>query len=107
MSSSTPAAQRWTRIIDQQEASGLTIRAFAETVGVNPRTLAWWRWELGRTQAKKPEPSALAFVEVALEPEADRDAAPLVIELDGCDAHIRVDARTDLRLLRRVLEALA
>ena len=32
-----PAAKRWADLIDRQEASGLTIRAFAEKADVNPR----------------------------------------------------------------------
>ena len=37
----TPAAKRWTAIIDEQEASGQTIRAFAKARDLNVKTLSW------------------------------------------------------------------
>ncbi|RME24431.1 MAG: hypothetical protein D6798_11245, partial [Deltaproteobacteria bacterium] len=49
----TSAARRWSAIIDAVEASGLSQREFARRRGVNPSTLAWWRWRLGRTTTGK------------------------------------------------------
>ena len=43
----TTAAERWSVLVDEHEASGLSIRAFAAQAEVNPRTLAWWRSRLG------------------------------------------------------------
>jgi len=40
-SSATPAAVRWSRLIEQQEGSGQFIREFAADNDLNPNTLAW------------------------------------------------------------------
>lgn len=101
----TPAAKRWTALIDQQEASGLTIRAFAEQVDVNPRTLAWWRCQLGRSKKRKPSTFVeLAVVETPTEPHASDNT--VVLALDAYPAHVVVDQATDLGLLKRLLAAL-
>ena len=42
------AASRWSKLIDEHEASGLTIGAFTDANGVNAHTLAKWRCRLGR-----------------------------------------------------------
>lgn len=110
------AAQRWSALIDEQEASGETVRAFADTHGLNIRTLSWWRCRLGRSRRSSPtaqppeKPTTLAFdvVRVA-ETSADREAATdgtVVLALENLDAHIVVDRHTDLVLLRQVLVAL-
>ncbi len=97
---STAAAKRWTQIVDRQESSGQTIRAFATANGVNPNTLAWWRSHLGRSQKRGAKPQ---FVEVTV---AEPITATVVLALDNHAAHVVVDAETDLVLLRRLLEAL-
>jgi hypothetical protein len=105
----TTAGMRWSEIIDQQETSGQTLRAFAEANGLNRNTLAWWRWELGRTrprQRPRPNPSSSPrFVELAVA-ESNPELASLEIGLHGLAASLVVDQQTDLALLRRVLEAL-
>ncbi len=50
----TPAARRWSQVIDRQEASGQSVRAFAVANNLNPHTLASWRCKLGRTLAGGP-----------------------------------------------------
>lgn len=101
----TPAAQRWTALIDQQEASGLTLRAFAEQADVNPRTLAWWRCQLGR--AKKRKPSTFVELTVVETPtESPTSDNTVVLVLDAYPAHVVVDHATDLGLLKRLLVAL-
>lgn len=95
-----PAADRWTEILDRQDATELSAREFAAREGLNARTLAWWRSRLGR---QKPSPSAAAtcaFVEV-------RTATPaLRVRLGVGDAYVLVDEHTELGLLRAVLAAL-
>ena len=104
----TPAATRWAAIIERQEASGQTIRAFAAANDLNPSTLGWWRSRLGRAKKagprKKRKRTAATFSElkVAEHPE-DRT---VVVALEQLDAHIVVDEQTDLALLRQILEAL-
>ena len=97
--STTPAATRWAAIIDRQEASGLSVRCFAQQNGINPSTLSWWRSKLNRTR-----PQLVEFAEVHLAPEP---AAPILLRLPARGLQLHVDHDTDLRLLRRLLDALA
>ena len=92
----TPAARRWSLILDEQEESGLSLSDFARSRGVRPQTLGWWRWRLKDSRAQR----MTTFVPVVVEDHADID-----VRVGG--ANIRVDDRTDLRLLKRVVEALA
>jgi len=65
MSKQTPAARRWAEIIDRQEASCQSIRAFAEANGLNHGSISYWRCQLGRTK-KRPLTSTTTFVEVSV-----------------------------------------
>ena len=102
----TPAARRWTAIIDEQEASGQTIRAFAEDRGLNVSTLSWWRCHLGRSRARKAgkRDQPVTFDEVAI--AGDKKQGTVVLAFDQLDAHVVIDQDTDLTLLRDVLDAL-
>ncbi len=104
------AAVRWADIVDACESSGLTAREYAEANDLNPRTLKWWRWKLGRSA--EPEPTGSAFYELRVEePEAEPVAETtttggVVLSLDRFEASVLVDGDTDLALLRRMLGAL-
>jgi transposase-like protein len=108
----TPAATRWSKVIDEQEASGLSVRDFAAEHDVNPSTLAWWRSRLGRGR-RPSEPvaqpaSAPVFDElvVASAGQTLLVEGTVVIALERIEAHIVVDRETDLHLLRLVLDVL-
>ncbi len=95
--------ERWHSIIDRYEASGQSLREFAEANGLNRKTLAWWRWELGRS-AKSSSPS---FIELVVdEPQSEETPGSVVVELGDSGARVVVGPRTDLALLRRVAVAL-
>ncbi|MEO0601341.1 MAG: hypothetical protein AAF211_07885 [Myxococcota bacterium] len=80
----------------------MTVKAFAESEGLNPRTLGWWRWRI--RQANEPDETPVTFTEVTVGPE---DEPTVVIALEHIEAHIVVDRSTNLPLLRDVLEALS
>jgi len=90
----TPAERHWQPIVRRARASGVSIRAFARQQGFNENTLAWWSWRLG-------DLGDSAFVEVAVVEEA----RPLRLHVGA--VRVDVDARSDLALLRRVVEALS
>jgi hypothetical protein len=48
------------------DVSGESAREFAESRGVNPRTLQWWRWRL-RIDAKEDRTPSPRFVPVTVE----------------------------------------
>ena len=99
-----PRAAEWSKIIDQHDASGLTAKKFAMKNGLNPGTLASWRWKLGRTRPKKRKTATNQFAEIAVV-DSNPDGT-VVVAVEELGAHIVVDEHTDLRLLKRVLEAL-
>jgi transposase-like protein len=99
----TPAADRWSRIIDQQEGSGLSVRVFAKQHQLNPSTLSWWRSQLGRAK-KRMKQAKTTFVEV-VEVQPLRQPT-LTLQLENLGVRVEVDRDTDLVHLRQVLEAL-
>jgi transposase-like protein len=108
----TPAARRGSALIDEYEASGLGLRAFARQRDINPSTLSSWRSKLGRTSGTKAQPAAFTELVVGEEAPAPEDGGGvqerggLVVRLGGRAAEVVVDADTDLELLRRVVDAL-
>ena len=108
----TPAARRWSAILDDYERSGLTQREFAKAHDLNPSTLGAWRSKLGRSCTDRAMESGFTELVVGeVEPAAEDDGgvaagAALVIRLGGRDAEVVVEHDTDLALLRRVVDAL-
>ena len=95
---SSPASRRWSAILAQYRASGLSLRAFAEAHGLNPHTLSWWRWSLGRAHTQ--EAPAILEVDVC----GPGRSVTLVHSRLGICVEVGPDA--DLRRLREILEAL-
>jgi hypothetical protein len=98
---------RWTTRIDDQERSGLSPKDYAEKHGINRKSLDWWRWKLGRSQAKSGDDNSfmeLTICEPVLTPEPVSDGVHLILE--DYRAHLVVDAHTDLHLVRCVMDAL-
>ena len=101
----TPAARRWSALIDEYETSGLGQRTFAKQRGINPSTLAAWRSKLGRSSVSQP--AATHFTELVVAEEAP--AAPVgdvILHLREGAAELVISRNTDLALLRRVVDAL-
>ena len=80
-----PAAQRWAKIIDEQEASGLTIREFAHRNGIKLGTLSWWRSHLGRTHRRT---AASRFLEVVV---GEAPQSSLTLTLPHLRAELVID----------------
>ena len=107
------AEDYWSKVIDLQEKSGLTTREFARTHQLNPNTLSWWRWALGRTRPLKRKSS---FVELKIAESTSSynsesanptsTTAGLEISLNHLGATLQVTPATDLQLLRTVMETL-
>ncbi len=95
-----PAAQRWAKIIDEQEASGLTIREFAQRNGIKLGTLSWWRSHLGRTRRRT---AASRFLEVVV---GEAPQPGLTLTLPHLRAELVIDHSSDLTLVRKLLHAL-
>jgi hypothetical protein len=104
----------WRTRVRRWEESGLTAREFAAEMGINPRTLAYWKWRLRKDAAEaagaRPTPasarvSALSFVEVPAEPvRGEADAASL--ELVVGRYRLALGHGFDAEVLARVLDVL-
>lgn len=102
----------WAKRVERWSESGLTAGEFAAEVGINPRTLIYWKWRLRkeargaantRAAEAKPTTPAVAFVEVAAKPERVTSPEPFELVLDGLV--VRVPASFDGAALRLLLEA--
>jgi hypothetical protein len=88
----------WRDLLEQQAASGLSVRAWCARETVGYATFMYWRRRLGRTEAVKP----LTLIRVT-EGEAVGDG--LWILVGG--VRIEVKSGFDAGLLRQILVALA
>ncbi len=101
-------ARHYGQLLREQEASGLSMTAFAERVGVSACTLYLWRRRLEQQEGEAPRSSAAGqLVEVVV--QGDRPpAAPgsgFVLRLES-GVRVEVGADFDPAVLRRLLQAL-
>ena len=115
------AREEWAKRVERWRDSGLKCAEFAAEVGINPRTLTYWKWVLGKEArgekrawprrkgrksraqqpASSPTPVISGLVEVRAVP---RDVH---FELDlGAGRRLRVPASFDAGELRRLLAVL-
>jgi hypothetical protein len=47
----------WAKRVELWKDSGLTAKEFASELGVNPRSLVFWKWQLGKAVGKAPKES--------------------------------------------------
>lgn len=102
---------KWRRLVQEQEQSGQTVKAFAACRGVSLYTLYWWRSRLSRRSAATSTPPAPALVQIAVRDDrrVGGDARPRTARFElqlRDDLVIRVPAGFDSGDLRRLLEAL-
>ena len=105
---------RWTRIINEQRASGLSIAEFCRRREVSPPSFYDWRRRLSAAgHAGQPKREVPAFVEVMVGPcgaspaqagDATADASLELILRDGL--RVRVRHGFDRELLRELVAAL-
>ncbi len=94
--------RHWQRLIERQERSGQSVRAFCAKHGVNAWTMYSWRQELGRRDGQRPAGRA-KFVAVDLKADT-LGVWPIEIAVDG--AVVRVAAGADRRLVAEVIGGL-
>ena len=103
----------WETHVQRWVESDLTAREFAAEVGVNPRTLVYWKWKLkqeGKPSERTPKrrsrkgaaPTPPTFVELSLPALAPKSG--LALEVGGVT--IRVEREFDEALLVRVVSIL-
>jgi transposase-like protein len=62
--------EKWAKRVERWKDSGLTAKEFARELGLNPRSLVFWKWQLGRAatpaRAKLERSKPLPLVELAV-----------------------------------------
>jgi transposase-like protein len=96
----------WAARVARWTGSGLTAAAFARREGVNPRTLAYWRWRL-RADGHRGVPAkrTAPFVELVVPPVVRDTSGPLEIVLPAGYC-VRLDEAVGADMLRTVLDVL-
>lgn len=101
----TPAELRWEPIVRKARRSGLSLRDYARKHNINEHSLANWHTRLADRIADACAADAV-FVEVTVtQVAAAEPAAALRLQLGR--VCVEVDQRSDLALLRQVVEALS
>jgi len=91
-------------LLDEQEASGLSVAAFAEERGLSAATLYSWRRRLGRASSRS---LGASLVEVCVhEDDPNEDATGRMTVITSSGARVEVDADFDESALARLLGVL-
>ncbi len=99
----------WRERVEGWGRSGMTCKEYAAKIGVNPHTLAGWRWKL-RRQTAAAAPTRSRVPVAGLVDVTEQVAAALVkelgvIEVELGGALVRVRGEVDGETLARVLGA--
>jgi len=116
MRAARTAAAVWRERVDGLAASGKGLKAYAAELGVNPHTLAGWRWKLRRRAAAERAksmssststmgPASGDFVDVTREVAAALVGDVGIIEIELGDTRIRIRGRVESDALAVVLRA--
>lgn len=112
----TEGAELWRPRVEGLAASGKSCKEYAAEIGVNPHTLAGWRWKLrgstatatmaSRQSTTPPARSeARGFVDVTRQVAAALAEGTGEIEIEVGGAVVRVRGAVDREALARVLDA--
>lgn len=99
----------WKRRVERWRDGGLSAGEFAAELGVNPRTLTYWKWRLGSESKKRTQVSAPTvamapqptFVEVT--PPSPEQHEPFELVVGGLI--VRVPCVFDAEALKRLIAA--
>lgn len=96
--------------VERWQDSGLTAAEFGAEVGVNPRTLSYWKWRLGkddppRRPSRSTDSGNVSFVELTNMAGPDRHAGG-GIELVIGRYTLRIGSRAESETLARVIDVL-
>jgi transposase-like protein len=99
----------WAKRVRQWLESGQTAADFAASHGINPRTLTYWKWRLGREAASRQAESTASepaqFVEVTPPSSWWRASERIEVVVDD-EVVVRVPNDFEAETLRRVLVVL-
>lgn len=111
------AREAWAERVAKLKESGLPLREFASQIGINHRSLSWWKWQLAskapatapKRRRRRQAPTAIAkttispltFVEMTAATETDR-----LEVVFSSSVRIRVRPGFDAATLGRLLDVL-
>jgi len=101
--------ERWTKVLEEWQSSGLSQREFATQRGLRVKTVQWWHWKLGSVAKKEDSaPKVPARVPVFVPMELTPPAPPkaLRLRIDHLPVTLEMDAGVDLGWVRAVVAAL-
>jgi transposase len=104
----------WAKRVERWKDSGLTAKEFAGEMGINPRSLVFWKWQLGKGQAADAKTSrapARRLTESAARAlpmlELTAPASPTRFELELAGGRrLTIPATFEADALRRLLGVL-
>lgn len=97
--------QAWSRRVAAWQSSGMTCREFAASAGVNPSTLAWWKWKLA-SRDEGAELGLTFFELTGVGQPACRPASGRGVTVQMGEAQVAVPVDFDEATLVRVLAVL-
>ncbi len=101
--------ETWSSHVQRWQRSGLTTRQFAEQAGLNPHTLAWWKWRLSTPGVKRSATSVVGTRPAAVGPltfvEIPVSGEPVEVLLPS-GLRVRVPHGFDAEALERLLDVL-
>ena len=104
MSRSGTAREKWTRIIREQQTSGLSVAAFCAQRGVAESSFYPWKRKLSEAGDTATGDDAPTFVEATVR-SVPQECSGVTVEL-ACGRRVTVARGFDRRLLLEVIETL-
>jgi transposase-like protein len=104
MGRSGSAREKWSRIIREQQASGLSVAAFCAQRGVAESSFYPWKRKLSEAGDTATRDDAPTFVEATIRGVAE-ECSGVTVELP-CGRRVTVTRGFDRRLLLEVLDTL-
>jgi transposase len=106
--------EEWAKRVGRWKDSGLTAKEFAGELGINPRSLTFWKWQLGKPSGPPAKSSEASVKNGRGSPmrtlpliELGRSTVPVRFELElSGGRRLAIPATFDPDALRRLLAVL-
>jgi transposase-like protein len=95
----------WEQACREVERGG-SVGEVARRLEVRPRTLSWWRWNLGRKKSTVKRERGAEFLPVVLADSRALRGAAAPIEIDAGGVMVRVEPGTDVEYIAALVFAI-
>ena len=95
----------WAELVARWKRSGASVEAFAEPLGIRPKTLRWWAWRLEarRGPSKSSRVDKVRMLPVTVRAPVIEGRMPQVIEVEIGNAIVRFPAATDAQTIGDIM----